>query len=115
MSHRIDLETEAPFHVRCQPVLCALPSVYPDAEAAIAASPAIDKRNLQRTFQVRARDCNTSSEQALTDAAIHSGDQPLGVPDLPPPPVLCASTSRIARRPDAVCLWAVVPGCHGKV
>ncbi|RSH94924.1 hypothetical protein EHS25_000008 [Saitozyma podzolica] len=47
----IDLETEAPFHVRCQPVLCALPSVYPDAEAAIAASPAIDKRDLQRTFQ----------------------------------------------------------------
>ncbi|WVQ84771.1 hypothetical protein IAT38_006928 [Cryptococcus sp. DSM 104549] len=47
----VAFEREIPFALRCRPVLCALPSVYPDPEVAKQASPPIDKRDFQLTFQ----------------------------------------------------------------
>lgn len=44
-------ERNVPFVLRCRPVLVALPSAYADPDAAIAASPPTNKRNLQLTFQ----------------------------------------------------------------
>lgn len=42
-----------PFHLRCRSVLLALPSRYPDVESAMRDSPEVNKKNLQKTFQVR--------------------------------------------------------------
>ncbi|WVQ84767.1 hypothetical protein IAT38_006924 [Cryptococcus sp. DSM 104549] len=47
----VAFERNLPYRLQCRPVLCALPSVYPDPNAAIQASPPIDKRDLQLTFQ----------------------------------------------------------------
>lgn len=47
----VDFELNVPFELRCRPVLCSIPSTYPDPDAAIRASPPTNKRNLQLTFQ----------------------------------------------------------------
>ncbi|WOO86263.1 putative transcriptional regulatory protein [Vanrija pseudolonga] len=45
-------EINVPFEMRCRPYLCALPSLYPDPDSAVLATPPIERRNLQKAFQV---------------------------------------------------------------
>lgn len=49
----VAFEKDVPFHLRCRSVLLALPSRYPDVESAVRDSPEVNKKNLQKTFQVR--------------------------------------------------------------
>ncbi|WVQ83747.1 hypothetical protein IAT38_005891 [Cryptococcus sp. DSM 104549] len=46
-----DFERNVPFELRCRTALLALPSVYPDPEAARRNSPDVSRHNLHRTLQ----------------------------------------------------------------
>ncbi|KAL1404878.1 hypothetical protein Q8F55_008489 [Vanrija albida] len=53
ISRRIsEYESNLPFEMRCRPYMAALPSLFPDPDSAALASPPIDRRNLQKSFQV---------------------------------------------------------------
>jgi hypothetical protein len=49
---RTRFEIDIPYRLRCRPVLRTIPSSYPDPQDAIKATPEINKRDLQGTFQV---------------------------------------------------------------
>lgn len=47
-----DFERQVPFNLRCRQALQALPSIYPDPQAAIDNSPEISSKELHKTLQV---------------------------------------------------------------
>jgi hypothetical protein len=48
---RCAFERRIPFDLRCRTALVSLPSAYPDTHMAEAESPALNRRDLRRTFE----------------------------------------------------------------
>lgn len=48
----VAFEKRIPYGLRCRAVLMALPSIYLDAETAIAESPEVTRKDLTKTLQV---------------------------------------------------------------
>jgi hypothetical protein len=63
----IAFEKDVPFHLRCRSVLLALPSRYPDVESAVRDSPEVNKKNLQKTFQVGEKSHTTPGPRSHED------------------------------------------------
>jgi hypothetical protein len=51
LTFRCAFESRIPFDLRCRTALVSLPSAYPDARMAEAESPALNRRDLRRTFE----------------------------------------------------------------